>query len=141
MTHKFWKDRTRLDVQQIFGRACEQWIQVGQLQFETYITSEKQKTLAEGKTRAVKLLQSYIDYINQITSITLQQRQESEEEFKVKFQKLLGEWNEFVPQYNKLIKDHEDLIEQYDLLKEIKDDLEQSIEQAKKVNNISLLNC
>jgi len=127
-----WKDRTRLDVQQIFGRACEQWIQVGQLQFETYITSEKQKTLAEGKVRAIKLLQSYIEYINQITAIALQQKQESEEEFKQKYYKLLGEWNEFVPQYNQLIKDHDNLIEQHDLVKEEKEELEQASEQSKK---------
>jgi len=77
-----WKDRTRLDVQQIFGRLCEQWIQVGQLKFDTFITSEKQKTLAEGKARAKKLLHSYIEYINQMSSIAAQKRQESEEKYK-----------------------------------------------------------
>src|SRR5688572_9172540 len=68
-----WKNRTGLDVQQIFGKACEQWLQVGQVQFDTYIEKEKQKKLMEGKARAVKLLQSYIEYINQITSIAEQQ--------------------------------------------------------------------
>lgn len=53
-----WKDRTRLDVQYIFGRMCEQWLQVGQLRFDTYITSEKAKTLAEGKANMAARRQS-----------------------------------------------------------------------------------
>ncbi|RXK60738.1 hypothetical protein ESA94_09755 [Lacibacter luteus] len=128
-----WKNRTQLDVQQIFGRYCEQWLQVGQLYFDTYIVSEKQKKMAEGKATAIKLLQSYIEYINQTTAIAAQQRQESEELYKQKYSKLLGEWNEFVPQYNQLLKDHDNLIEQYNTVQGEKETIEQEVQQTKKV--------
>ena len=128
-----WKNRTRLDVQQIFGQVCEQWIQVGQLNFDTFITSEKQKTLAEGKVRAKKLLQSYIEYINQTASIAAQKKQETEEKFKAQYQELLKEWNKFVPQYNQLMKDHDNLIEQFNTVQEEKETIEQAIQQTKKI--------
>jgi hypothetical protein len=130
---KVWKDRTQLDVQQIFGRYCEQWLQVGQLHFDTYIVAEKHKKMTEGKATAVKLLQSYVDYINQTTAIASQKKQESEEIFKTKYSDLLKEWNEFVPQYNQLLKDHDNLIEQHDLVKEEKENIEQTLQQSQKV--------
>lgn len=130
---KVWKDRTQLDVQQIFGRYCEQWLQVGQLHFDTFIVSEKAKKLAEGKATAIRLLQSYIEYINQTSAIASQQRQESEELYRQKYSQLLSEWNEFVPQYNQLLKDHDNLIEQHDLLKEEKETIEQASQQNQKV--------
>ncbi|HYV95627.1 MAG TPA: hypothetical protein VE978_27880 [Chitinophagales bacterium] len=100
---KAWKDRTILDVKEIFGEFSNQWLQVYGLNFETYVSTEKQKVLNEGKQTANILLYSYIDFINEYSQIGEQKEVVKEQCFEEKFMSLLKKWNELVPDYNDLI--------------------------------------
>ena len=44
---KAWQDRVVLDLQEIFPLGSNQWLQVSQIQFDTFVTSEKYKVLNE----------------------------------------------------------------------------------------------
>lgn len=120
---KVWKDRTILDIKQIFGQLCDQYLQVSSIHFDTYITAEKQKKLQEGKATARKLLSSYIDFIKEHSSIQQEKARIDEETHFQKYRQLLSEWNEFVPQYNSLMDEHKNLQEEslslYDKINEL----------------------
>lgn len=51
---KVWKDRTILDIKQIFGQYSDQWLQVSSIHFDTFVTAEKQKKLIEAKATGKK---------------------------------------------------------------------------------------
>ncbi|MFD2937861.1 hypothetical protein [Spirosoma flavum] len=127
---KVWKDRTILELKQIFGITGDQWLQVNQIHFDTYITSEKQSKLTQGKATARKLIASYIDFIKQHSAAQQEKVKVEEESYQQKYVQLLSEWNEFVPKYNTLLGEHENLqqeaISLYDKISEletqIKDD-------------------
>jgi len=106
---KVWKDRTILDVKQIFGQTSDQWLQVSGIHFETFIVSEKQHALQEGKNTARQLLNSYMKYIEEYSAIEGKRKAIEEDNYKNKYRQLLSEWNEFVPQYNELMKEHEQI--------------------------------
>lgn len=103
---KVWKDRTILDLKQIFGQHSDQWLQVSSIHFDTFVTADKQKKLLEGKATAKKLLSSYIDFINEHSNIQQEKAQIEEETYRQKYRELLNDWNEFVPQYNNLLEEH-----------------------------------
>ena len=75
---KVWKDRTLIDIKQIFF-TLDQWLQVYNIEFHTYIDSEKRKVLEQGKITAKKLLESYIDFINDHSAIQENQSRVVEE--------------------------------------------------------------
>ncbi len=128
---KVWKDRTILDVKQIFGQLCEQWLQVSRINFETYVQSEKAKVLNEGKTTAIKLLNSYIDYIEKYSEISEKKRIEEDNALQQEYRNLLNDWNEFVPQYNKLLKEHSSILDYNKSLEAKLDELETQISNEK----------
>lgn len=113
---KVWKDRTILDVKQIFGQLSDQWLQVNSIHFDTYVTAEKARKLQEGKSTARRLISSYIDFIKQHSAIKEQEAKIEEETFRQKYRQLLSEWNEFVPQYNNLLEEHKNLQEETESL-------------------------
>lgn len=126
---KVWKDRTVIDFKQIFP-SFDQWLQVSQIQFETYIEKDKIKTLEKGKATAKKLLNSYIDFIRQHSAIRTKEREVVETSYKDKYRELLAKWNEFVPQYNDLLSRHSDLVDTtnslYDKIEELETQLKES---------------
>ncbi len=105
---KAWKDRTENDLREIFPLGSMQWLQVSQIHFDTFVTSEKAKVLAEGKDTARQLISSYIDFINQYSKIAQQKQVIQEKDYEQKYNELLKEWNELVPGYNELIKKYDD---------------------------------
>jgi hypothetical protein len=109
---KVWKDRTILDVKQIFGQLSDQWLQVNSIHFDTFVVSDKQRKLQEGKATARKLLNSYIDFIKEHSSIQQEKAQIEEETFRQKYRELLNDWNEFVPQYNSLLEEYKNVQEE-----------------------------
>jgi hypothetical protein len=128
---KVWKDRTILDVKQIFGQTGEQWLQVSSLKFETFVDSQKAQVLKEGKETAKKLLNSYIDYIEKYTVIAEKKRIVEEDSFRQKYRELLAEWNEFVPQYNELLKEHKTIVDYNQSLEAKLKELETQISDEK----------
>jgi len=102
---KVWLDRTELDIKQIFGQVSDQYFQVKRIDFDTYITAEKQTKLREGKSTAKKLLTSYIDFVNEHSMIQEAKAQTAEDEIRKDYNELLGKWNKFVPLYNNMLEE------------------------------------
>lgn len=128
---KVWKDRTILDVKQIFGQLSDQWLQVNSIHFDTFVVSEKQKKMQEGKATARKLLYSYVDFIKEHSSIQQEKAQIEEETFRQKYRELLNDWNEFVPQYNSLLEEHKNVQEETTSLYEKVAELELQLSKDK----------
>lgn len=105
---KAWKDRTENDLREIFPLGSMQWLQISQIQFDTFVTSEKAKVLAEGKDTAKQLIASYIDFIQQYSQIAQQKQIIKEKDYEEKYYDLLKEWNELVPGFNELIRKYDD---------------------------------
>lgn len=105
---KAWKDRTENDLREIFPLGSMQWLQVSQIKFDTFVTSEKSKILNEGKETARQLISSYIDFINQYSKIVEQRQVIKEKDYEQKYIDLLKDWNDLVPSYNHLIQKYDD---------------------------------
>src|SRR5690348_10947340 len=97
---KAWKNKTENDLREIFPLGSMQWLQVSNIQFDTFVTLEKAKVLAEGKETARQLISSYIDFIKQYSKIAEQKQIIKEKDFEQKYYDLLKEWNDLVPGYN-----------------------------------------
>lgn len=104
---KAWKDRTVLDLREIFPLGSTQWLQVSHINFDTFVTSEKSRVLTEGKATAKKLISSYIDFIDDYSKIAVAKKTISEKDFEQKYYDLLKEWNDLVPGYNDLVKKYD----------------------------------
>jgi hypothetical protein len=128
---KVWKDRTILDVKQIFGQLSDQWLQVNSIHFDTFVVSDKQRKLQEGKATSRKLLNSYIDFIKEHSSIQQEKAQIEEETFRQKYSELLNNWNKFVPQYNSLLEVHKNVQEETASLYEKVTELELQLSKDK----------
>ena len=114
---KAWKSKTENDLREIFPLGSMQWLQISQISFDTYVTSEKAKVLAEGKDTAKQLISSFIDFIKQYSKLAQEREIIKENDYQQKYVELLKEWNELVPDFNKLIKDYdEQLTKSSDLL-------------------------
>lgn len=105
---KAWKDRTENDLREIFPLGSIQWLQVSQIKFDTFVTSEKSKVLTEGKETARQLISSYIDFIDQYSKIAEQKQVIKEKDYEQKYIDLLKDWNDLVPGYNDLIQKYDD---------------------------------
>ena len=126
---KVWKDRTVIDFKQIFS-TYDQWFQVSNITFDTYISSEKSSVLEQGKATAKKLLNSYIDFINQHSAIQEGKKQQVEETYETKYKNLLKEWNGLVPEYNELLTKYSDLLDTASSLYDKIDELEIQIKET-----------
>ncbi len=105
---KAWKDRTENDLREIFPIGSMQWLQISSINFNTFVTSEKIKVLTEGKDTARKLITSYIEFIQEYSTIAEQKRIIKDKDFEQLYYALLNEWNKLVPGYNELIKKYDD---------------------------------
>ena len=65
---KVWEDRTVLDIEQIFGKYCQQRFQVLSIHLGIYEKFNNKEKLRDGKRTAHQLIASYIDYIIQYSS-------------------------------------------------------------------------
>jgi hypothetical protein len=138
---KAWKDRTENDLREIFPLGSMQWLQISSINFDTFVTSEKTKVLAEGKDTAKKLIASYIEFIREY-SITAEEKQIiKDKDFEQKYYDLLKKWNDLVPGYNELIKKHDDQLTTAQGLLEAIQTRDQEIERIKsetiQLDNVS----
>lgn len=139
---KAWKERTALDLKEIFPLGSSQWIEIKYLNFDTFVTSEKQKVLNEGKETAKRMIASYIAFINDHSKIAEEKKVIVENDYQQKYTSLLKEWNELVPGYNDLIKRHEEQIDTNEGLLQAIETRDEEIERIKsetiQLDNVSL---
>ena len=116
-----WKERTILDLKEIFPIGSTQYIKIQFLRFETFITSEKEKVFSEAKITAKKILNSYIDFIIEYSKVAEERHIIKEKDYEQKYYELLKERNDVVQDYNDLIKNTE---EQIDINSELLDQIQ-----------------
>jgi hypothetical protein len=133
---KAWQDRTVIDLKEIFPLGSTQWLQVSQIHFDTFITSEKSKVQKEAKETARQLLISYIDFIENFSETHFQKPIIVEDNYQLKYTNLLYEWNKLVPDYNKLVEDEIKLRDE-NLTKEL--ELENINQEMKRIQDNSIL--
>ncbi len=138
---KAWKDKTENDLREIFPLGSMQWLQISQIHFETFVTSEKSKVLAEAKETARQLISSYIDFIQQYSKIDDQKQITKERDYEQKYIELLTDWNELVPGYNELIKKYDNQLTTTEGLLESIEVKDQELERIKtetiQLDNVS----
>jgi len=88
---KAWKDRTVLDLKEIFGNISDQSFQISFVDFNGF------KTLQQGIHTARQLITSYIEYIEDYSDIR-------DPGFESQYNDLLKQWNDLVPRFNELNK-------------------------------------
>ena len=138
---KAWKNKTENDLREIFPLGSMQWLQVSNIQFDTFVTLEKAKVLAEGKETARQLISSYIDFIKQYSKIAEQKQIIKEKDFEQKYYDLLKEWNDLVPGYNDLVKKYDERLTSSEGLLETIELKDKEIERIKtetiQLDNVS----
>lgn len=139
---KAWKDRTVLDLREIFPIGSTQWLQVSHINFDTFVTADKFKVLSEGKATAKKLLTSYIDFINEYSEADKERHVIKEKDFEQKYTDLLKEWNDLVPSYNELLgKYDKELDKTISLLDEVEEkdkELNRIKAETIQIDNVSM---
>lgn len=120
-----WKERTVLDLKEIFPLGSTQYLKIQFLRFDTYIVADKHKVMLEAQKTAEQVLKSYIDFINEYSKVAEERKVIKEKDFETKYYELLKERNEIVTDYNGLIKNYE---EQLDTNSEL-------LDQAENLNN------
>lgn len=128
---KAWKDKTENDLREIFPIGSMQWLQISTIQFDTFITSDKQRVLKEGKDTGQRLLNSYIDFIENYSEIAEQRQLITQNNYQDKYNKLLSEWNKLVPQWNELLKKHQEVLAEGEAKNEQIENLNNEIIQIK----------
>lgn len=114
---KVWKDRTVLDLKQIFGILGDQWLQVSSITFDTVVTSEQSRILQAGKQSAAGLLNSYIDFIEEYSQAELEAEKNQTETIQQQYYELLQQKSSLVTNYQALKTKHESLLKENEEIK------------------------
>jgi len=64
-----WKERTVLDLKEIFPIGSTQYLKIQFLRFDTYVVADKNKVVLEAKKTAEQVLKSYIEFINEYSKV------------------------------------------------------------------------
>lgn len=105
-----WKERTVLDLKEIFPFGSTQYIKIQFLNFDTFVTSEKTKVFQDAKRTARDVLNSYIDFIEEYSVVAVQRKIIAEKDFEQKYYELLNDRNGLVSDWNDLVKNHEKVL-------------------------------
>lgn len=116
-----WKERTVLDLKEIFPIGSTQYLKIQFLRFDTYVVADRHKVMAETKKTAEQVLKSYIEFINEYSKVAEERKVIKEKDFETKYYDLLKERNEIVTDYNAFLKNYE---EQLDTNSELLDQIE-----------------
>lgn len=120
-----WKERTVLDLKEIFPLGSTQYLKIQFLRFDTYVVADKHKVMLEAQKTAEQVLKSYIEFIDEYSKVAEERTVIKEKDFETKYYELLKERNEIVTDYNGLLKNYE---EQLDTNSEL-------LDQAENLNN------
>jgi hypothetical protein len=103
-----WKERTVLDLKEIFPLDSTQYLKIQFLRFDTYIVANKYEVMSDAKRTAEQVLKSYIEFINEYSKVAEERKVIKEKDFETKYYDLLKERNEIVTNSNGIIKNYEE---------------------------------
>lgn len=136
-----WKERTVLDLKEIFPIGSTQYLKIQFLRFDTYVVADKHKVMLEAKKTAEQVLKSYIEFINEYSKVAEERKVIKEKDFETKYYDLLKERNEIVTDYNGLIKNYEEQLDTNSELLDQTENLNNQIETIRRdtiqIDNVS----
>lgn len=136
-----WKERTVLDLKEIFPLGSTQYLKIQFLRFDTYVVADKQKVMLEAQKTAEQVLKSYIEFINEYSKVAEERKVIKEKDFETKYYDLLKERNEIVTDYNGLIKNYEEQLDTNSELLDQTENLNNQIETIRRdtiqIDNVS----
>jgi hypothetical protein len=137
-----WKERTVLDLKEIFPLGSTQYLKIQFLRFDTFVVADKHRVMLEAQKTAEQVLKSYIEFIKEYSKVAEERKVIKEKDFEAKYYDLFKERNEIVTEYNTLIKNYE---EQLNTNSELFDQTEDRLNQIEAIrrdtiqlNNVSL---
>lgn len=125
-----WKERTVLDLKEIFPLGSTQYLKIQFLRFDTFVVADKHKVMLEAQKTAEQVLKSYIEFINEYSKVAEERKVIKEKDFEAKYYDLLKERNEVVTDYNGILKNYE---EQLDTNSELVDQTEDLLNQIETI--------
>lgn len=136
-----WKERTVLDLKEIFPSGSSQYIKIQFLNFNTFVTLEKTKVFNETKKNAEDILKSYISFIEEYSRVAEEREIIKEKNFEEKYFELLEERNQIVRDCNNMISDYDKSIDERSILINENEDLKEQIQKIKdetiQIDNVS----
>ncbi|NCT16718.1 MAG: hypothetical protein GW771_00585 [Flavobacteriia bacterium] len=136
-----WKERTVLDLKEIFPLGSTQYLKIQFLRFDTYVVADKQRVFLEAQKTAEQVLKSYIEFINEYSKVAEERKVIKEKDFETKYYDLLKERNEIVTDYNGLIKNYEEQLDTNSELLDQTENLNNQIEIIRRdtiqIDNVS----
>ena len=137
-----WKERTVLDLKEIFPLGSTQYLKIQFPRFDTFIVADKHKVMLEAQKTAEQILKSYIEFINEYSKVAEERKVIIEKDFKAKYYDLLKDRNEVVTEYNALLKNYEEQLDKNSKLVDEAEDLLNQIKTIRKdtiqLDNVSL---
>ena len=136
-----WKERTVLDLKEIFPIGSTQYLKIQFLRFDTYVVADKNKVVLEAKKTAEQVLKSYIEFINEYSKVAEERKIIKEKDFETKYYDLFKERNEIVTDYNGLVKNYEEQLDTNSELLDQTENLNNQIERIRRdtiqIDNVS----
>jgi hypothetical protein len=137
-----WKERTVLDLKEIFPLGSTQYLKIQFLRFDTFVVADKHKVMLEAQKTAEQVLKSYIEFINEYSKVAEERKVIKEKDFEAKYYDLLKDRNEVVTDYNGLLKNYEEQLDTNSELVDQTEDLLNQIETIRRdtiqLDNVSL---
>ena len=145
-SHEFnadaWKERTVLDLKEIFPVGSTQYIKIQTLLFDTFVVADKQKFILEAQKKAEQILKSYVEYIIEHSKITEERKKLKEKDFEAKYYELLKDRDLVITDYIAFLEKYEELLEENSNLFDKSEDLNNQIKTIRKntiqIDNVSL---
>lgn len=125
-----WKERTVLDLKEIFPLGSTQYLKIEFLRFDTFVVADKHRVMLEAQKTAEQVLKSYIEFINEYSKVAEERKVIKEKDYETKYYDLLKERNEVVSEYNGILKNYE---EQLDTNSELVDQTEDLLNQIETI--------
>jgi hypothetical protein len=136
-----WKERTVLDLKEIFPRCSTQYLKIQNLRFATFVVAEKRKVMLEAQKTTTQILKSFIEFINEYSKVAGERNVIKEKDFETKYYELLKERNEIVTDYNGLLKNYEKQLDTNSELLDQEENLNNQIDTIRRetiqIDNIS----
>ena len=136
-----WRERTVLDLKEIFPPGSTQYVKIQFLRFDTFVVSDKHRVMVEAQQTAEQILKSYIEFIDEYSKVAEEREIITEKNFETKYYELLKDRNEIVSDYNELIKNYEEQLDTTSGLLDQKENLLNQIDTIRKdtiqIDNVS----
>ena len=131
--YKVWQDKTKNDLNEIFGLGDTKWLQISAIKFTSYYQGKTLSALENGKRQAEEYLQSYIELINKYSEIENKNFVENEKFYEQEYKKSATELSEVYQIANTLLTEKETFLNEIEAKDEQINNLEKNTVQLNAI--------